>query len=766
MRASSLPYLRDAFHKMSLRSDGAVTPVAENPNVTPLAMFNKPLGDGFVFLDFETYYDDEYTLKKLVTPAYILDPRFEVLGVSVAVGDGDPVYVTAPNVEKVLRALGMDKKVFVSFNTAFDGAILAWRYGIRPLMYVDALGMARALIRPCSPNLSLKNAVQVKMIPADDGSGRLLSVSDILGHKDEDVILNMKGVTYKDLERDPAKHRRLATYANQDNSLCRGQFKALMPYFPYQEYWVMDSVLRMALEPQAGIDAQSLGMYKSDLAVADSAMLLKLARELLRTQDYADTSKQSTVPSHREAARKAYSAYIAYEGRPGAGHGSPQQEAFERAMRSLLRKDSFIADTLIRMGIEPPTKVSPTTGNIIYAFAKTDHAFADLMEPDAEAADDAAESGESLGGETLLTTLVRGRLAVKSTIEATRTQRMLDVAALNWDSSHIKRDSSWSVGNQRLAPLPFPLRYAGAHTHRFSGTDRINMQNLGRTSKLRAAIRARKGFKVVAVDASQIEARIVAWLSDCVSLLNQFSSGGDPYCAMASTVYSRTITKEDVTERKLGKFCVLGLGYGMGVPRFISTCRNAGMSITDGLAQRAVDAYRKEFAFQVPVLWTRLSSIIEVLLLRGKSTPRAAPHNAAIYTYVPETNDIVMVSVGGLTITYGDVQTQKDDFGRNEHTALVNGSRRKLFGGLLLEHLTQHLARVIVMDTAKRVFDSGVSYRPLGQAHDELIYHVPEDEAELVGLAVAREMSVSPTWAPTLPLAAEYAIGDTYLECK
>ena len=33
-----------------------------------------------VTLDLETYFDDDYTLKKLTTEAYVRDPRFEALG--------------------------------------------------------------------------------------------------------------------------------------------------------------------------------------------------------------------------------------------------------------------------------------------------------------------------------------------------------------------------------------------------------------------------------------------------------------------------------------------------------------------------------------------------------------------------------------------------------------------------------------------------------------------------------------------------------------
>ena len=40
-----------------------------------------------VTIDFETYYDREYSLSKMTTEAYVRDPRFEVIGVCVKVND-------------------------------------------------------------------------------------------------------------------------------------------------------------------------------------------------------------------------------------------------------------------------------------------------------------------------------------------------------------------------------------------------------------------------------------------------------------------------------------------------------------------------------------------------------------------------------------------------------------------------------------------------------------------------------------------------------
>ena len=42
-----------------------------------------------ITIDFETYYNKEYSLKKLTTEEYVRDPRFEVLGVAIKVNNGE-----------------------------------------------------------------------------------------------------------------------------------------------------------------------------------------------------------------------------------------------------------------------------------------------------------------------------------------------------------------------------------------------------------------------------------------------------------------------------------------------------------------------------------------------------------------------------------------------------------------------------------------------------------------------------------------------------
>ena len=162
----------------------------------------------------------------------------------------------------------------------------------------------------------------------------------------------------------------------------------------------------------------------------------------------------------------------------------------------LLMSNPKFAELLLEYGVDPPMKTSPATGKQTYAFAKTDYAFTDLLEhPDIE-----------------VQALVAARLGIKTTIEETRSTRLINIGLCT--NSFLKEPL-----------LPVPLKYSGAHTHRYSGDWMLNMQNLSarKNKQIRTAIIAPPGYTIVAVDAAQIEARIVAWLSGQADLVEMFA---------------------------------------------------------------------------------------------------------------------------------------------------------------------------------------------------------------------------------------------------
>ena len=102
----------------------------------------------FVTLDFETFYSNDFSLPKLTTEEYVRDPRFQIIGVSASVDGGSPVWLRGSHDEirnALLMLVDWDESAVLCHNTLFDGAILEWILGLRPVFYFDTLSMARAI---------------------------------------------------------------------------------------------------------------------------------------------------------------------------------------------------------------------------------------------------------------------------------------------------------------------------------------------------------------------------------------------------------------------------------------------------------------------------------------------------------------------------------------------------------------------------------------------------------------------------------------------
>jgi DNA polymerase I-like protein with 3'-5' exonuclease and polymerase domains len=201
-----------------------------------------------------------------------------------------------------------------------------------------------------------------------------------------------------------------------------------------------------------------------------------------------------------------------------------------------LMSNDKLAKVLADLGVEPPTKTSPTTGKVAWAFAKNDEGFKALLEHEDER----------------VQAIVAARLGIKSTLEETRTERFIDIS--------------------KRGTLPVPLRYYAAHTGRWGGDDKINLQNLPRKSPLKKSMRAPKGFLLVDCDSSQIEARTLAWLAGQDDLVQFFEKNNaeiaagvakadmqfDPYKIMASGIYGVPVSEVTDDMRFVGKTTILG----------------------------------------------------------------------------------------------------------------------------------------------------------------------------------------------------------------
>ncbi len=124
-----------------------------------------------VFLDYETFYSQEYSLRKMTPVEYVLDPRFETIGCAVKEGvRGDPYWVDGVDLPYFFAELNPKVTSLVSHNATFDQAITSWRYGFTPRLMIDTLGIARATLGHRLKSLSLSSVANALDIGNKGGS--------------------------------------------------------------------------------------------------------------------------------------------------------------------------------------------------------------------------------------------------------------------------------------------------------------------------------------------------------------------------------------------------------------------------------------------------------------------------------------------------------------------------------------------------------------------------------------------------------------------
>jgi DNA polymerase len=382
-------------------------------------------------------------------------------------------------------------------------------------------------------------------------------------------------------------------------------------------------------------------------------------------------------------------------------------------VEDLMSNDKF-AQLLKAAGAQLPQKISPSTGKLTYAFAKSDLAFQDLMK----------------SGNDKVRALCEARLKVKSTIGETRANRFLEAG----------RDGK---------KLPILLNYSGAHTHRWSGGNKMNLQNLKRGGELRRSILAPKGYVIVVADSAQIEARVLAWLAQQMDIVNAFATKQDVYKLMASVIYN--VPVEDVTkdQRFIGKICVLGLGYGMGPQKLQQTLKQGTMGppvdISEDECRRIVNIYRQK-NWKIRAFWKKMDQMITNMTL-GIKSKEGPIESGKGFLCLP--NGLFLQYFG----LHGTADVTRDDLVMTETTYLTRSGRAKLYGGLLTENVVQALARIIIAEQMLKIHDAG--YRIVTMTHDEIVIIAKEKDAKKALDFMIKTMSTAPDWAPGLPLSAE-----------
>jgi DNA polymerase I-like protein with 3'-5' exonuclease and polymerase domains len=490
-----------------------------------------------------------------------------------------------------------------------------------------------------------------------------------LGKKGDDTIWAIN------LRREDFTRQQLAQYGAycvNDVNLTYDLFLTLLPTFKRTELKLIDTTIRMFTEPVLRLDPD---------------LLLKHLTEVRLHKDKLLAAAGSSV-------------------------------------EDLMSNNKF-AHKLIKLGIEPPMKISATTGKETLALAKTDEGFKALAEhPDLR-----------------VQALVAARLGNKTTLEETRTERLLGIASRGL--------------------IPVPLSYYAAHTGRWGGADKLNFQNLpargDNANKLKSAIFAPAGHVIIDCDSAQIEARVLAWFAGQDDLTQAFARKEDVYRIMASEIYKKppeeVLDTKANPERFVGKTTILGAGYGMGAPKFRTQLKSFDVEVSEEEAQGIIDAYRGRYPY-IPELWKAGNSAIEAMS-KGRT---AKWGKSGVVTIVKD--GIVMPN--GLTQRYPNLKKVKDKDGKQQYIYDSRKGVAKLYGGKLTENICQGLARYIIGEQMLKI---AKRYRVVLTVHDAVACIAPKEEAEEAVAYVMECMRYVPDWATGIPLNCEAGFGESYGDC-
>lgn len=276
-----------------------------------------------ITIDYETYYDKEYSLSKkdMTTEKYIRDPRFKVHGAGIKINNGPSRWVTADKLPAVFEALELHKHAMCGHNLQFDGAILAWHYGIYPALYIDTLALARAVVGPTLGRFGLKYVAQY-LCNMTKRSGLENTMGKVqLTQREEERLANY---CVGAVDTTPNKD---GYYEAGDTEMTWAILSRMLPVFPKQELKALDWTIRTFTRPELLLDTDMLAEYYHEVLEEKEQALV----------DAGLTDKK------------------------------------------MLMSNPKFAEALKNLGVKPPTKVN-AKGKVTFAFAKTDAGLRELQD--------------------------------------------------------------------------------------------------------------------------------------------------------------------------------------------------------------------------------------------------------------------------------------------------------------------------------------------------------------------------------------------------
>ncbi len=632
-----------------------------------------------VVIDFETYWDQEYTLTKQEWPTvrYVTSDKFEAMGLGVY--DGAALQFFPPSkIEKLLKALqeiygpDLENCTVVMQNAFFDALILEHHYNIRPKYILDTKQIASFL--------------------EARKSHALWDMAEEYGLKPKGDVKWSKGLHWDDMTED--QRNALGVYCGDDVDITTQLFQKMLPLVtnPKLELPLMNHTTQLFLQKNFKFDFMLAMKIKGEMEEQAD----KISKELGLTRAIISGNKTFVVL---------------------------MQEALPPGERAPMKQGK-------------PCKSNPT--GMILAFAKDDEGMKALLNH----SDDKVRK------------LAEARQAVKSwPLHVKRVHNMIQQAKA-------------SGGHFRV-----PLKYAGAHTIRWSGCEGVNAQNFGSKAdplinQVRNLLLAPDGKVLVTGDSTAIEARGLAWIAGQTDLIEAFEQGRDVYSEFASMLLGRPVRKpkdydpEPVAkilklDRDYGKARVLGSGYGMGparslvemrkIPAFAEKIRGGEIDIST--CKRDIKFYRQTYSM-IPKFWSDVEKAFKVVTKYSDQVRTVGPlvfysKNSMVFLRLPS----------GRELRYPHCTIRRGDSSIRWHYG-------HLWGGSITENIVQSMCRDLLGFWILECEKAGLPI--VIHVHDDMTTMVPKEDEEGVQMKLEKIMLSKPAWASGLPLAVESHTGDRY----
>lgn len=665
-----------------------------------------------VTIDFETYYDTDYSLSKLTTEAYVRDPRFETIGVGVKVGAEPAVWMSDADFRAWAARVDWARVAVLCHHTHFDGFILSHHYGIRPGFLFDTLGMSRALH------------------PETGGSLAKLMVAYAVGEKGHEVVL-AKGKRRADFT--PAEWLQYGVYCCND---CDGTYRIfrlmLAKGFPEPELRLNDLTIRMFTEPVLEGDIPLLTEFLAEEKAKKRKLLARVAG-LLEYENMTD-------------------------------------EQLLELVKPRLTSDAKFAALLTEFGAEVPQKLNKA-GVLKTAFAKTDPGMQALLEHEdeeirwlAEARQGVKSSQNETRTERFISCASRGPMPVYLKYYGAHTGRWSGGDGMNMQNLH----RGGVLRKSLLAPEGHVVVVAdsGAIEARmtawFAGHHELVeafRQNKDIYSEFASSVYGRKvdrKFKLAdGTEPDEEPGRVgktailglgysMGYLKFGMTLLS--GAGGKPIRFSMEHAHQMGVDVNAFARNPYQR------GRVEDVPSRLSP---EDKLVHFAVCDRIVDTYREVNA-PIAALWEFMNDVVIPAMVDGHEMS-FGPNDCC------RTVRHGIVLPNGMMLRYRGLTRHVDEKGRSSFTYIgssYGNATVRIYGGSLTENVIQALARIVIGEQALAVH--AMNGKIPTTTHDEILVVVRLEKAKRALIALLTEMFRAPTWATGCPLSAEGGFHRSY----